>query len=171
MIRNLIILLVIFFSGAASACECNFDPLTDDSVRAAKNLFVFRLVSAEIISDDLKLPATSQISGSIEIVETIRGKPTFKTIIYNTFNCCGSRLDVGHYYVAFSSESGVQFLGNSGNLVSLGDWYDKKFSPRKDIEKVLTKKATVKQAFIAFSRERIDQTPPPPPPPCPQNTK
>lgn len=169
--KSLIILIVaIIFSTAANACQCAFLPINTQSVREAKNVFIFRLLSAELQNINTADPLSGLVIGKIQVVETLRGSTNAKAIRYSTlYFCCGSRLDVGKYYAAFTSEVGMQLSANFGNLIEIGDMYvPKKDAFRAKIESVLT--GNVKLAG-AFSEHKLNRTAQIPFPPAPPNDK
>jgi hypothetical protein len=169
--RILIFLCAILFSGLALACQCAYEPMSDNSVKAAKNIFVFRLISAEIANKASTDGTDSTILATIQIVDVVRGSAAYKKIYFSNHWCCGSRLDVGHFYAAFTSTGGVSFSGNTGNLLDLGNMYYPEIEFRKNIPFVLTGKMSINKAFANYDINRLEQVPPPPPPPTPHIKK
>ncbi|NZA26228.1 hypothetical protein H0E84_07495 [Luteimonas sp. SJ-92] len=166
--KKLIMLAVaLAFSQPAQACQCAFPPLDTQSVREAKNVFVFRLLDARLQTEGSALPLTATVLGNIEIVDTIRGTADAKRIRYSVHQCCGTRLDVGKYYLALSSDSGPEIHGHSGNLIEAGEMYYPGSGTRERIETVLSGEEGLENAFSAYALDRTQQIPRPPPPNCP----
>ena len=169
--KVLIILCAMLFSGLAFACQCAYEPMSDSSVKAAKNIFVFRLISAEIANKASIDGTDSKVIATIQAVDVVRGKAMYKKIYFSNHWCCGSRIDVGHFYAAFTSADGVSFSGNSGNLLHLGNMYDRENGFRKNVSLVLSGKSNIKNAFSNYDMNRLEQVPPPPPPPSSRTKK
>jgi len=163
--------LAIALPGAANACQCAFPLLDTESVRDAKNIFIFRLLSAELQLDGSDQPLTTMVTGRIQVVDTIRGNTTAKTIRYSTHQCCGTRLDVGKYYAAFAPEPDSEFLGNNGNLLEVGETYYPKSGSRTKIESVISGRRSLEEAFSEYALDRTQQIPRPPAPYCPNGNK
>lgn len=76
------------------------EPLSD-----AQNVFVFRLVSSELYQTDAEGHRSERIDGNISIEEVLKGSGAdFAKITYATTGCA-LQLDVGHYYLAVTSQS------------------------------------------------------------------
>jgi hypothetical protein len=162
---------VIALSGIADACECAFSPLSTESVRSAKSVFVFRLLSSELQAKGSDLPISAVVVGKIQVVDVIRGTSKAKTILYSTHQCCGTRLDVGKYYAAFVQADEAQLLGNSGNLIELGEMYYPTRGSRAKIEAMLAGRKSLEKSFSEYSLDRTQQVPRPPAPYCPNDQK
>ncbi len=118
------IFLVSFFcllSLNAAACSCAFAPLNNGTVRNANDIFVFQLISATIEPETSNPLVTRKVVGEIRIVDVLRGEPRVRSMRYTSSFCCGTRMYVGQYYVAFISSKELEFSGNTGNLLNLGD--------------------------------------------------
>ena len=163
--------LLLALSGAAYACQCAYPPLDTESVRGAKNVFIFRLLSSELVSKGSDQPLSTTVVGKIEVVDIIRGSAKAKAIRYSTYQCCGTRLDVGKYYAAFVSEVGPQLYGHSGNLLEVGEMYYPKQGSRAKIQAVLSGKRSLEKEFSEYALDRTQQVPRPPAPYCPSKNK
>ena len=163
--KLLIIVCAMLFSSLAFACQCAYDPMSDSSVKAARNIFVFRLISAEIANKASADGTDSTVLATIQVVDVVHGKALYKKVSFSNHWCCGSRIDVGHFYAAFTSTDGVSFSGNSGNLLHLGNMYYPESGFRKNVSLVLSGKSNIKNAFSNYNTDRLEQVPPPPPPP------
>jgi hypothetical protein len=171
MRKFIAIVFAIALSGAAHACECAYPPLDTESVREAKNVFIFRLLSSELVRKGSDHPMSSIVVGKIEVVDTIRGTTKAKIIRYSTYQCCGTRLDVGKYYAAFASEVDTQLHGNGGNLLEVGEMYYPKQGSRAKIQAVLSGKRSLEKEFSEYALDRTQQVPRPPAPYCPSKNK
>ncbi|NUO75919.1 MAG: hypothetical protein HOQ32_07885 [Lysobacter sp.] len=163
--------LAFALPGIANACQCAFPPLDTESVREAKSIFIFRLLSAELQPTGSNQPLSTMITGKIQVVDTIRGSAEAKTIRYSTHQCCGTRLDVGKYYAAFTPGPSRELLGNSGNLLEVGEMYYPKSGSRAKIESVISGGRTLEKVFSEYALDRTQQIPRPPAPYCPSSEK
>lgn len=173
MARNLAILIAIALPGTAGACQCSFPPLDTAHVRAAKTVFVFRLIGAELQPKGNSGFEASTVVGKIQVLHTLRGATTATRIRYSNFWCCGTRLEVGRSYFAFVSEEGAELAINSGNVLQ-EDESGHEDNPwvRKRIEEVLNGSRTLDSALPAsWQGQTLLPPPPPPPPSCPPKAK
>ncbi|HET7842565.1 MAG TPA: hypothetical protein VFL14_00320, partial [Xanthomonadales bacterium] len=108
---------------AASACSCMHGDIDTESARAADTVFVFQLLSAKYVREDFGDHAYSEgAEGSIRVVTSVRGDgERFDRITYLPSRCCGSRLDVGHYYIAFVSDPGPSFHAGADSVIAIGE--------------------------------------------------
>lgn len=169
--KNLAISLLYFLSLKVAACSCPFTPLNNDEVRDAKQIFVFQLLSAKMDVESSDPLTAREVIGQIRIVDTFRGKPRVERIHYSTSICCGSRLDVGQFYVAFISTNEPEFLGNIGNLLNLGELsinqtYNSRAPIRQRLVAIASGQRTLEQEFGEIPNEKMF-TLPRPPNPCP----
>lgn len=169
MNKSVALAVALAFSLPAHACECAFPPLDTQSVREARNVFVFRLLDAKLQADGSEQPLTATIIGNIEIADTIRGTADARRIRYSVHQCCGTRLDVGKYYLALDSDDGPELLGHSGNLIEAGEMYYPGSGTRERIESVLSGEESLENAFSAYALDRTQQISRPPPPYCPES--
>ena len=113
--------------------------------------------------------------GSIRVVESIRGEGAqFKKVAFTTDTCCGTRLDVGHDYVAFVSGKGSLVEVNWGNIADVTDYYSEDSDyPRSEqgiiarVEGLLEGTLPLDKAIPTFMRTSVSQLGTPPPLPCP----
>lgn len=169
-----IILSFIFIQTNALACTCSFNPLSTESIQNASNIFVFRIISAKVRNENISNPLMHKNEAKIKVVDRIYGeKYLYSDIHFSTSSCCGSRLDVGRYYVAFISEKGPDFLANNGNIIDIGEDYYPDTATEMDVKnkilKILSKKAKFEDVFGRDSLDRIEQSPVLPP--CIQNKR
>jgi hypothetical protein len=163
------VLLLALAPSAALSCECSYAPISDATVRSAKSVFVFQLVAAEVRFGEEVAPASQAITAKLRFIENLRGGETSQTTMnYSTFWCCGSRLDIGHFYAAFLSESGAPFYGHPGNLLHLGEFYEPESSEGARLKSVVSGERALEEVYGRFADERQNQVPRPPPP-CPRN--
>lgn len=166
MIKSALLAWILTFSCAAQACTCAFAPLDTESARNAKDVFIFRLTQAKVKlnSDDER--TGTEIIGQIKTIERLRGaKKLPEKIKFATGACCGTRLDVGEYFVAFVSDVGSQFVANSGNVMEVGGKY-RLSDTRERILAVLDGKERLEDVFSRADRDRTEQSPVLPP--CPR---
>lgn len=154
------------FSSAAQACTCSVSPPTTYSLRSAKDIFIFRLVSAGLSAEKASDSSDYEIVGKIEVVDRLRGaRLKFKEVRFSTNRCCGIRLDVGAYFVAFFDAKGINFFGNIGNIIEIGQG-DSLETARSTILAVLEGSKNLEDAFPRSQLDRIEQSPVLPP--CPR---
>ncbi len=174
-IRWISVMALLCASSLAVACSCPIGPLDRDAGGDAKHVFVFRLLDARLESDDGALSnIPGSVHGRIRVVESLRGDGRqFDSIDFYTSQCCGSRLDVGHYYIAFVDADGESFRADSSSVAELYFGYSEPTSSApSDIWKVAGLRRRQDGSVVmdeavrnrAFSR--ISQVPTPPPP-CP----
>ena len=107
--KILVGLFLILANSAAHACSCSYSTLGNEQVDESSEIFVFRLDSAVADTEDAGAISGGQVTGDIRIVDVLRGKPRIEKMRYSTSHCCGARIDVGQYYVAFVSDGGIEF--------------------------------------------------------------
>ncbi|WP_305823783.1 hypothetical protein [Massilia brevitalea] len=149
----------------AQACTCEPGLLGTVGIQAAKEVFIFRLVSARALpgrTDDVSGP---HIEGEIEIVDRLRGHGSVRKIRFSTASCCGVRLDVGTYFAGFGAAHGPVFKADSGNVVEVGARRDVQ-QARNNIHALLRGERRLDDVFPKSARERTDQQIVPPP--CPR---
>ena len=162
MIRNVVLFIAALLASPAQACTC-FPPLNNQSVRVAKNIFVFRFVGSELQSDGADA-AIALVLGNMIVVENLRGETKATRFTYSTQWCCGIRLDVGKYYAAFVAEDdSAQFSGTNANLLELGDSYNSQTDGAK-LRTIVSGKKKLEAVFDQSQIDRIEQVPRPPPP-------
>jgi len=166
MLRAVLLACGLVFSSVAQACQCAYQPLDTDAARGAKNIFIFRLVQAEVMPSASSEGHAARVLGRIDIVGHLRGNTaSFKEIEYSTDHCCGSRFDVGSYFVAFVSKAGPRLVANNGNVMELGQ---QRVTPqtRAEILTILKGEKTLEDVFSRAELERTEQSPVMPP--CPR---
>lgn len=164
---SLCLLGALFLPLESSACECAFSPLSDETVRTAKRIVVFQLVSAEL-TDDSTLG--EGVIAKLRVTNTLLGDaPDILQAQYSTFWCCGSRLDVGHKYVLFDSVGVDPVYIHEGNLLPLGDELSSDQADIERLRRVLSFEASLESEFGQYPSGELSQVPPPPAP-CPQSS-
>jgi hypothetical protein len=148
------------------ACFCSFSTLGDERAVEASEIFAFRLVSVVADPEGKDLFVGREITTQISIVDVIRGKPHVESMRYSTEFCCGSKMDLVHYYVAFTSGGAGESSGNTGNLLKLGEIYAPGYDTSEKLRAVESGERTLEQEFGEFSNEKM-RTLPRPPDPCP----
>ena len=95
----------------AEAGACSYPPPEsfEDSISSARTAFVFQVVSAAVETDSTTgKPNSSRVVANIRITEVLKGSPKFARVTFSNSWCGGNRLDVGHFFVAATSQSGTQ---------------------------------------------------------------
>ena len=167
--KTLVAAVFLLASCCVSACQCGFSLLGNDEAKSATEIFVFRLVSATADANDSDPISGGKVSATIQIVDVLRGNPHFNRMRYSTSLCCGSRIDVGQYFVAFTSDSGMEFSANTGNLMNFGEQYASSAPNAQRLRAVESGRQTLEEAFGKFPNERMF-TVPRPPDPCPHES-
>ena len=162
--RTLLFLLLCFISAPATACECAHGVLDTQAVRAAKDVFVFKVLAAAVVPSEAY---PNRAVAKIEIVDRLRGTANIQTVMYSTSWCCGIRIEVGGVYMAFASAAGPKLEIHQGNLLAMGAFgYSRDDRIRRDVLAVLAGKRALDDALVEHSHARLPQIPPPPAP-CP----
>jgi len=171
MVKGVLFLLVAVYHNLAAACTCGFLFLDTAAARSAQQVFVFRLVSAEISGGTRNGADYNEIIGRIEIVSQLRGSSEHVgELSFSTQRCCGTRLDVGGYFVAFLPQTGKRFAANNGNVVEI-DRFDLQDTQVK-VNALLAGKTRFEDVFSKEATDRTEQEPVPPPPcPLPKGAK
>jgi hypothetical protein len=165
LVKGTLFLLVAMYCSVVEACTCDFLYLDTAAVRSAQQVFVFRLVSARVEEHTRDGVAHDEIIARIKIVAQIRGvSEHVSELSFSTQRCCGTRLDVGGYFVAFLPQTGNRFAANNGNVVEV-DPFDLTNAQAK-INAVLAGKKRFEDVFSREATDRTEQEPVPPPP-CP----
>jgi hypothetical protein len=166
MLKSIASMFLIALGSAAHACTCSSTPLSTEVARSAKSVVIFRLVQAQLPDESDRGSHSHEVQGKVTMMEQLRGHgPAVQEVNYSTSACCGVRLDVGSYYVAFVSGSGTRFRAHTENVVDLGP---AKPSPetRAGIVDLINGRKTLDQVFPRAMRDRVEQSPIPIP--CPR---
>ncbi len=121
LMRSLLAILVLTFAASsATACSCYDDALSDRTIRDAERIFVFRLVGAEVNESKELDSSLAETVGQIRVMEILKGDNSpGNEVIYNASVCCGVRLDVGNYYVAFLPGDMAPVRISSGTVLNI----------------------------------------------------
>jgi hypothetical protein len=95
----------------------------DEVVENARHIVVIQILSQELterVEFDRPL-----IAGQVQIIEVLAGEPALREIEFSNSVCGGVRLDVGHYYVVFTTESGpvLRLVPADNSLIPLAGEY------------------------------------------------
>lgn len=118
----------------AHACSFPPPPDFDQAVRTSDKIFVLRLLDEKL--SDRATDGRPVIESRVEIVETISGEPPkFQTLEFFNTPCGGVRLDVGHHYVVFTSQSGsvLRLVPADNSIVSVEGEYIPGFSRQNNL--------------------------------------
>jgi hypothetical protein len=159
MTRTLVLLVGLLLGSTAHACQCSFIPLDSKQAQSARNVFVFRLVNARIDKDTTG-ELDDSVTGTIKVLARVRGRTDAQEIRYSTSWCCGSRLEVGKYYIAFLSIDEPRFDANASNVLPL--WQEFGREEAVKLESVLRGKSRLEEAFTYGVDEIHTMRPPPP---------
>lgn len=163
MLRWLFFLLIGLSYSTVEACTCAYLPLESDAVRRAKQIFIFRLVAAGIDEDKPDLTFKNETIGRIKVVSQLRGSSKHVSeVSFFTDQCCGIRLDVGGYFVAFLPQTGKRFVANNGNVMQVGRTFSHEDTIAK-VQAVLTGKNEFEAEFSRADTDRTEQDPVLPP--------
>lgn len=91
----------------AQACSYPEPPGFNDSLESASSVFIFQVVSESLVLNDLGEPFGSQVKARIRITDVLKGAPEFTELEFSHSWCGGNRLDVGHYFLAATSQGGM----------------------------------------------------------------
>ncbi len=151
-----------------AACECSFGPLSQHEVDAAEQVFVFQLISAEHVESNSR--PHEHVVAKVHVIDALLGSDPPAQMRYSTFWCCGSSLDIGHYYAAFlAAEVSDSFFAHAGNLLPLGEFLPDEQLSR--LRRVVSRAGRLDACFGEWPSARIDLSHPPPPPPLVPGTE
>jgi hypothetical protein len=112
MKSSAVVLVATLIACSAEAAACSYPPPESfaASASSASVAFVFQVVSASVEIDPATgEPNSNRVVASIRITEILKGSPQFARVAFSNSWCGGNRLDVGHFFVAVTSQSGIQF--------------------------------------------------------------
>ena len=182
--RTIILAVVASFiallPAASYACKYPEPPSFRSALKDAKNVFVFRLDSAEYKRKDLGSGAyAAWVEGKISPVQNLFGNPTgYKSIKFSTFWCGGVNLVVGHHYLIATNAKGsnIELVSADGSVLDIDDFYNpaqKRASLRSHLILSVIKAIYGIEPLPAsfpprdIAARTVVQPPPPPPPPPP----
>jgi hypothetical protein len=163
MVKSLLLLLFALSFHMVQACTCKYLPLETASVRNAKQIFIFRLVDARVSNAKADVTADNETIGHIAVISQVRGASKQVTeLSFSTDRCCGARLDVGGYFVAFLPRTGRRFAANNGNIMQIGPMFTHPDTEAK-IRAVLSGGKKFEDVFSRAETDRTEQEPVLPP--------
>ena len=167
--------LLVTMVQPSSAVACSYPPRVSfpEALPASQHVFVFQIVSAAVV------PAvdSTRIVAKIRIVESLKGSPRYTHVAYSNRWCGGNRLDVGHFFVIATSQTGsrLELEPADRNVLDITRAYYERNPTATQragllpaIKRALTGSA-LPDYFHDRSLEGETQTftvPPPPPPPA-----
>ena len=116
--RFLAFLMSVFvIAGNASACECNYELLSDQTVRKSGSVAIVEI--RELKSDEKETvpSAFRSLNGTLKVIDILSGERPGTQFKYSVDSCCGIRLDVGHYYILFLEHASGRIVLTPGNLM------------------------------------------------------
>ena len=147
----------------------------DEHFAQATHIFVFRLVSAEVQEHEALSNRLQTVIGRIRWLENLRGDGSqFGEIAFNTDPCGGTRLEIGHYFLAVTNADGYRIEGSYDNLIDITEeyregennhalgWFLSALGPAIAGEVLLS------DVLHPRFRYNTHTSPPPPPPPRPE---
>jgi hypothetical protein len=155
IVAVLTIVLLIF----RPALGCSFDsPMPFNEVVAnAEHIAVVQIMSQELT--DRREFGRPVVQGNIRILEVLEGAPVFNSLEFSNSVCGGVRLDVGHFYVLFTTETGpvLHLVPSDNSLIPLADEYIPDFPSQNYKNRFL--KSVRKFVNGELSAEEIDPFP------------
>jgi hypothetical protein len=152
----------------AVACECmQYEP-TESSIARASRIFVFQVAAtaADVSPDGAIHPWLGKVSFRVAD-QIVGGGPSVGTASFSFSDCCGSRFEVGHYYLAFLELEDSQPQFTPANVIYYGTFYHE--GSEVALESIIAsvqEGATFREAFSRFDLYRAVTEPQPPSPPC-----
>ena len=152
-----ILMSVLVIARNAFACECNYELLSDQTVRKSGSVAIVEI--RELKSDEAETvpSAFRSLKGTLKVIDILLGERPGTQFEYSVDYCCGIRLDVGHYYILFLEHASGRIVITSGNLMhfSAPDAID----PRRIglMVKVLEGEMTLEEAFGEFPSGKLMQ--------------
>ena len=118
-------IIALSLSSSAFACSDPNEPSFLSSLENAENVFVFRVTSLHMI-DRRHTTKSNVIAGPIEVIKTIKGKPSFQRVAYQDIRCGGIQLIVGHYYMVATRQSGatLAFVRGDNSVLDVSPEFD-----------------------------------------------
>ncbi len=169
IVAMLSVAISLFAVADVFACDCSGTNLTPSAAQSASNVFLFKLMSAEVEDGN---GTEGGVVGNVQVLKTYIGKGSqYKRIRSHIRQCCGTRLIVGFSYLAFTSEQGTAFTGNSGSIldINITSYNMSQESVDEMVERILNEDAAHEARYWGESWRRL-QIVPVPNPPCKEIT-
>jgi hypothetical protein len=164
-------------SFAASACVEPETTTFRQELARAQNVFVFRLTSLRLADP---APGSRKLSAAIEVLRNLKGNGnSFRQLAYSSPWCYGLRLEVGHYYVAATTQKGptLRLIRGDRSVMDISDDFSQNYPPLREEQKLQWDVANyLKGIPLPESFRDVEYTaktsgiygPPIPPPPRPK---
>ena len=113
MLNFRITIAAAFLAASSPLLACTYPIPTSfhRSFTESKHIFIFRLESLALTNR-----VADTVTGRIKVLRTLRGKaPRFEHIRFSVSHCGGNRLDVGHYFLAMTSQDGNMLVLESAS--------------------------------------------------------
>ena len=121
-------LVLLALPTVSVACSYPEPPTFREAIESASNIVIFRLESAEVKRKDFSKSSYSEwIEGKIRVTQTLRGDSSrLRTIEFSTSWCGGLRLDVGHYFLVLTNDTGptISLAPSDPSILDITRWYD-----------------------------------------------
>ena len=132
---------------------------------------MFQLTASRLATPPKEVQGT--VHGEIRVMKVLRGTAAISPKMrYYTGECAGSRLDIGHYYVAFVPDARPGWWAGRGTVIHLGAL------PPMDgdgaiaeVRKVLDGRVALERTSLIDGRDFVGSGWPPPPPSPPKAAK
>lgn len=115
------IFLLATAATSTSACPQPVTPTFRENLHKATNIYVFRVVSLELINEDSYV---SNVRGRVNVIRSLKGgAPSVLNLIYPTGLCCAPKLAVGRYYMAAVSKNTttLELVSGDQSIVDVTD--------------------------------------------------
>ncbi|SFL15072.1 hypothetical protein [Lysobacter sp. cf310] len=163
------LLTFALLSATVPAWACTpASPLSSVAAREATQVFVFQLTASRLATPPKEIEGT--VYGEIRVLKVLRGSAAISPKLrYYTGVCAGSRMDVGHYYVAFVRDARPGWWAGRNTVIHLGGLQPQQGDVAlAEVRKVLEGRIALEHTSLIAGRDFVDSGWPPPPPPPPK---
>lgn len=165
-------LALALLGAMAPAWACTpASPLSGVAAREATQVFVFQLTASRLAMPPKEIQGT--VYGEIRVLKVLRGSSAISPKLrYSTGVCSGSRMDVGHYYVAFVRDARPGWWAGRNTVIHLGG-----LPPTQgdvalaEVRQVLDGRIALEHTSLIAGRDFVDSGWPPRPPLPPKAVK
>ena len=174
MIARLSVAFLLLAPALASACSYPEPAPFIERLSKSRSVSVIYVESARVYVDPQSgEKQSSRVEATIRIVSSLKGDPSFTSLVYSTSWCGGNRVDVGNYFIAATSQTGsTLYLAPADmSLLHLKYGYreDDAYVPHevKHVRDFLANGTPLPEYFSdSYTFGFTQVLPPLPPPPC-----